>query len=229
MGHLIQTLDGYGTIPCLCGLLATFWYHQKVVPWQNGYHMRAFPDTWGTMQDGLVSLTLFNIVMENVIRTWLAMMVEDQRVAHGGMDEAVGRRLGVFYANDGMVGSRDSNWLQHSMNVLIGIFWWCGLADNVAKSRTRIYQPGTLRLGMLEDDKELKCMEVGASHHDKLRRRIPSPECGIELTAGLMRANHCQMNRTEPAIDWNRLPVSQTDHHTQVYNVSFLRTTNRRP
>ena len=30
--HLIQTLEGYGAVPCLCGLLETFWAHQKVVP-----------------------------------------------------------------------------------------------------------------------------------------------------------------------------------------------------
>ena len=37
---------------------------------------------------------------------------------------------------------------------------------------------------------------------------------------------HCQlMYRTEPAINWIRLPVSQTEHQPQVYNVSFLRST----
>ena len=44
---------------------------------------------------------------------WLAMTVEYQRVAHGGTGEAVGRCMGFFYSNDGIVGSRDSNWLQH--------------------------------------------------------------------------------------------------------------------
>ena len=54
--RLIQTLEGYGAVPLLCGLLETFWAHQKVVPIQNGYHGTALPATWGTMQVGLVSL-----------------------------------------------------------------------------------------------------------------------------------------------------------------------------
>ena len=42
-----------------------------------------------------------------MIRTCLAMTVEDQRVAHDGLEETVGRCLGVFYADDDMVGSQE--------------------------------------------------------------------------------------------------------------------------
>ena len=58
---------------------------------QNGFHRPEFPSTRGTMQGGLVYLTLLNVVAENFIRTWLDMAVEDQRVAHDGMGETVGR------------------------------------------------------------------------------------------------------------------------------------------
>ena len=44
----------------------------------------------------LVSPTLINMVVENVIWKWLAMIVEDQRVAHYGLGEAVGGCLGFF-------------------------------------------------------------------------------------------------------------------------------------
>ena len=36
--------------------------------------------------------------------------------------------LGVSYVNDGMVGSRDPDWLHHSMNVMIGLFGQYGVA-----------------------------------------------------------------------------------------------------
>ena len=79
------------------------------MPPQYGYHGPAFPDTWGMMQVRLISLTLLNVIVDNAIRTWLAMTVEDQKVVHNGMGEAVGRCMGVFYADDGMVESRNSN------------------------------------------------------------------------------------------------------------------------
>ena len=93
---------------------------------QNGFHGTAFPYTMSTTQGGLVSPTLFNVVTGNAIRTWIDMTVEDKMVAHDRLGETVGRCLGVFYANDGMVGSRDANWLlwmQHLMNVLV--LWPC--------------------------------------------------------------------------------------------------------
>ena len=108
-----------------------------------------------------MSPTLFNLVVENVIRTWMTMTVEDQRVAHDGLGETVGRCLGVFYANYGMVGSHDSDWLQHVMNILIGLFKRYGLMANVAKSLTMTFQPGALQVGMLEESMALNYTGVG--------------------------------------------------------------------
>ena len=75
----------------MCGLLKTFWAHQQLATRQNGYHGPDFPATQGTTQGILVYPTLFNVVVENVIRTWLAMTVEDQRVDHDGLGEAAGQ------------------------------------------------------------------------------------------------------------------------------------------
>ena len=119
----------------MCILLESLFAHQQVAPRKNGYHGPAFPYTRGTTQGGLVSHTLFKVVMENVIHTWLEMAVEDQRVAHTRMEEAVGRCLGIFYADDGMVVSRYPEWLQHLMHILVSPFRRYGLAANVAKSR----------------------------------------------------------------------------------------------
>ena len=111
-----------------------------------------------------MSPTLLNLVVENAIRTWLAMTVEDERVAHDGMGETVGRRLGVFFSDNGMVGSRNLDCLQHAMNVLVGLFIRYGMADNVAKSRKMTCYCGALRAGILEEAMALKCMRVGDSH-----------------------------------------------------------------
>ena len=86
---LLITLEGYGEGTWMCGLLETLWEYEQVVLRQNGFHGPAFPATRGTMQGGLMYLTLFNMVVDNVIRTWMEMTVEDQRVAHDGLVETV--------------------------------------------------------------------------------------------------------------------------------------------
>ena len=105
--------------------------------------------------------TLLNVVADNVIRTWLDMTVDEHRVDNEGQVETVGRFLGVFYSNNVMVGSRNLDWIQHAMNVLVGLFRRYGLTANVANSCTMTCQPGALTAGMLEKAMELKCTGLG--------------------------------------------------------------------
>ena len=58
-------------------------------------------------------------------------------------------------------------------------------------------------------------------YRELLRRRIPCPDCVIELTLVLMMAHIWRMHRTEPEIYWNWLPVIQTEYILQVFDVSF--------
>ena len=104
---ILITMEGYGAGPRLCGLLETFWDLHQVTPILNGFYGPAFPVTRVTTQDGLVSLTLFNVVVDNVIRTWMYMTVEYQRVDHDGLGKTVGRCLGFFDVNYLMAGSQD--------------------------------------------------------------------------------------------------------------------------
>ena len=78
-----------------------------------------------------------------------------------------------------MVVSHYLLWLQHALNVLVGLFRRYGMADNVAKLRTMTCQPGELREGMPEETISLKCTEVRDSYRVRLQRRIPFPECGV--------------------------------------------------
>ena len=78
--RLLITLYGYGAGPRMCGLLENLWVFQQILPRQNGFHGPVFPATRGKTQGGLVSPTIFNVVVNNVIRTCMDMTVEDQRV-----------------------------------------------------------------------------------------------------------------------------------------------------
>ena len=91
-----------------------------------------------------MSTTLFNMVVDDVIRNWMEVMVEDQTVNQNVLGETVGRFLGVFYSNNGMVISHQLYWMNHTMNVLVNLFKRYVLAANVAKSHTMTCQPRSL-------------------------------------------------------------------------------------
>ena len=65
-----------------------------MVPRQNSFDGPVFLATRVKMKGRIVSPTLFNVVVNNIIRTWMAMTVEDQRVVHDCLRETVGRCLG---------------------------------------------------------------------------------------------------------------------------------------
>ena len=106
----------------MCRLLAVFWDHQEVINHQNGYHGTHFKETRGTTQGRLISPTLFYLIVNNVVRNWLSLTVEDKLVAHEVLVLVVGRCLGLLYSDDSVVGLQDLEWLNVALNVLIGLF-----------------------------------------------------------------------------------------------------------
>ena len=132
-------------------LLETFWVHHEVVTRQIRYNRTNFNSNRGTTQVELISTTLFNVVVDNVVWSWLAMNVEDQKVVQEGLGINVGRCLGVFYAEDVIVRTQEPEWLQNALNVIIGLFHWYGLIVNAAKLRTMTCQPRALWLGVSEE------------------------------------------------------------------------------
>ena len=89
---------------------------------QNGYHVPHFQASRGKTKVGIIYPTLFNLVVDNVVHKWLFVTVEDELVAHDGLGLVVGRCMGMFYMDDGMVESREPDCIQGSFNVLISLF-----------------------------------------------------------------------------------------------------------
>ena len=101
---------------------------------QNGYHSPYFRATR--------------------VRNCISLTVEDQLVAQEGLVIAVGKFQRIFYEDDRDVGSRDPEWLQGALNMLICLFYWYGLVANVTKYRSMTYKLGTLQSNMLEEAME---------------------------------------------------------------------------
>ena len=85
-------------------------------------------------------------------------------VAQEGLGLALGRCLGLFYADGVMVESRDTEWLQGALNVIIDLLRRYLLVVNVAKSKVMICHPGALWYGMLEEAVGQRCTVRGATY-----------------------------------------------------------------
>jgi hypothetical protein len=115
--RLLDILTGYGVRPRIRGLLRFYWDHQQSVAWQADYHGEAFQPSRGVTQGGIISPTLFNILVDAVVRKWLADILEDLEVAISGLQDAVEGKIALFCADDGMVGSDDPEWLRGAYRI----------------------------------------------------------------------------------------------------------------
>ena len=76
-----------------------------------------------------MSPRIFNLMVDAVIREWLRQVLGD-RVTADGIGTQIRLLLAAFYANDGLVQSRDPEFLEFSFDILVGLFERVGLRTN---------------------------------------------------------------------------------------------------
>ena len=129
----LEILEGYGVGPCAQRLLQTYWRRLTLVARASGYYGTAFQRARGVTQGDPLSPTIFNVVVDAVVKHWVTVVVEggEERGERGqeGRHQAV-----LFYADNGMVALLDPCWLQGTFNSLVGLFDRVGLQTNVRKA-----------------------------------------------------------------------------------------------
>ena len=128
----LEILEGYGVGPSARGLLTTYWRRLTMMARAGGYYGEAFKWARGVTQGNPLSPTIFNVVVDAVVRHWI-----DGLVAEIAEEEETGRegrhQLAVLYTNDSIVVSSDPAWLQGAFSALISNFDRVGLQTNVGK------------------------------------------------------------------------------------------------
>ena len=63
----------------------------------------------------------------------------------------------------------------------------------------------------------------GTMYKERIISQIRCLDCGAEIIVGSMMAHWKRMHGTYPAIDWNWIPVSQTEYLPYVFDVIFMK------
>ena len=106
-GRILMTLEGYGVRPKTRVMLEDLWSRHELVTQQNRYHSPQFRASRGIKKGDQTPPKLLNVALENVVRHWMSMAVEDDAFIHEGLGRAEGRSMGVFYMDDGIILSQD--------------------------------------------------------------------------------------------------------------------------
>ena len=106
----LDILEGYGVGPNDRRLLKNYWRRLTMVARAGGYYKKAFKGERVVTQGYPLSSTIFNVVVDAVVRHWVNGLV-DEAEAKGETGREGRHQAALFYANDGMVVSLDPTWL----------------------------------------------------------------------------------------------------------------------
>ena len=212
----LDILAAYGVGPNTIRLLQRYWAQQRIVVRSRGYHGEPFTATRGVTQGDIASPTIFNIVVDAVVRYWLSM-VSTAAIANHGLGIEVCNKLALFYADDGLVASRDPRWLQPAFEQLMTIFARVGPEANTTITKAMICVPGHIGVHLPTAAYKRRMEGVGDTRDERIRRRVECPQCGIGISTGALRTHLLsQHGQVDSTMD----PLGGIQHPMTAYRVS---------
>ena len=158
------------------------------------YYWAAFKGSQGVMQGNLLSPTIFNLVVDAVMRHWVAVMAEgaeerDERGQEGRHNNP------LLYEEHGMAAFLDPQCLQGSFITLVGLFDRVVLCTNVGKTVGMVYRPCQAAGTQSEAMFNRRIMVEGPSYQERQKGRVQCRECGEEMAAGSLARHMTTQNR----------------------------------
>ena len=136
----LEILEGYGVGTNARRLLTNYWRRLTMVARTGGYYGTEFGGERGVTHGDLLYSTIFNVVVDAVVRHWVNRLV-DEAEEKGETGREGRHQSAVFYSDDSMVVSLDPAWHQGAFNALVAIFDRVGLLTNVGKVVSMVCHP----------------------------------------------------------------------------------------
>ena len=185
----LEILEGYNFGPNSRRLLTTYWRRLTMVDRAAGYYRTAFGGERGVTQGNPLSPTVFNVVVDAVVRHWVNGIVEAVE-AKGETGREGQHQLALFYANNGMVVSLDIAWLQGAFTALVDIFDRVVLMTDVGKTVSMVCHPWQSGDGnRIEEAYGRRVTGEGRSYAERQRERVACGECGEFLVIESMSSH----------------------------------------
>jgi hypothetical protein len=141
----ILILEGYGADPRMIQLIRTYWRDAIIVCRASGNYGMPFKVGRGMTQGGPLSAKLFNILVDAIACEWLWELREGGDYEVWELDDLMLTFFAIFYVDDVYLASRDAEFLQRALDILVSLFEKVGLETNTSKMQTMICTPGRIR------------------------------------------------------------------------------------
>ena len=153
-----------------------------------GYYRTAFQGYRGVTQGDLLSPTIFNVVVDAVVRH-LVTGVTAEAEAWRELRKEGRHQAALFYADNGMVASSDPGWLQGAFNTLVGLFDRVGLRTNVRKTVGMLFHPCYAAGNLTTEAYGRRFTGVVPTYRDRQQGQVDCGECGDMLAVGSLSSH----------------------------------------
>ena len=117
----LNILKGYRVGQQVRRLLREYWNKSTTVARAGVYYGTGFKEERGVTQGNPLSPTIFNVVVDVVVRHWVTLAVKEADT-WGERGRELRHQAALFYADNGMVASSNPLWLQWAFTRLVGLF-----------------------------------------------------------------------------------------------------------
>ena len=121
-------------------IICTYWEGLTMVAREGCYYATPFKGSRGVTQGNIISPTIFNILVDVVIRHWEMVMAEEEEVPER-FGRAVQNLAVLFYADEGILSSQWPSRIQETLDFLMGIFDRVGMRKYIDKMAGMVCQP----------------------------------------------------------------------------------------
>ena len=126
-------------------------------------------------QEELMSPTIFNVVVDAVVRHCVSLVVEGAEGPDGRGVEVLICTL-LLYADDILIASTNPVWMQRAFLILTGLFDRVGIQINVLNMKGMLYRPCHAVGTHLEEAYKRRMTGAGLTYRDRHRLRVQLPE-----------------------------------------------------
>ena len=154
----------------------------------GGYNRKDFKGERGVTQGDPLYLIIFNVVVDAVVRHWVAGAIADAE-ERGDLGKEGRHQAALFYADYGMVASSDPQWLQGAFNTLVGLFDRVGLRKNVRKTVGIVCNPCQAAGNLYKAAYGMRVTGKVPTYRERLKGKVSCRECGELLVEGSLSSN----------------------------------------
>ena len=137
-------------------------------------------------QGGPLSAKLFIILVDVVAREWLRILRDESELEEEAIELLLATFFAILYVDDVYLASRDPDFLQRALDVLVDLFVQVGLETSVKKTQTMICTPGRIHTQLLTALYQwMKRGLVTAEEWDS--RKVQCRQCGKSMASSSLR------------------------------------------